>query len=191
MRGSISNEVAGPQQPGQDGDSPVTEPQLNWLEWLSLVLACICCVLIGALSLADVVLRSIRIEFHIAGEGSTILLAWLFFLVLPAVARRRAHLSLNYFDTIAPAWPRKAVRVFGHLVMVVYVVTLIWFLGRMAMASLADNLRSSSILRLPLIYGQSGVILGLGLLTLTQISILIREILTPTGSGKPEDGATR
>lgn len=163
--------------------------RLNWLEKLSLALACLCCVLIGMLSLTDVVLRTAKVEFHFAGEGSTILLAWLLFLVLPAATRRRAHLSLGFFDTLAPPWAQKTARVFGHLVMLVYVLTLMWFLGRMAMTSLANDLRSSSILRLPVIYAQSGVILGLGLLTLTQISILIRDILTPARAGQAEPGA--
>jgi TRAP-type C4-dicarboxylate transport system permease small subunit len=175
------------QAPGVEPTDPVL--RLNGLEKASLALACLCCVLIGVLSLADVVLRTAKVEFHIAGEGSTILLAWLLFLVLPAATRRRAHLSLGYFDTIAPAWLRKSVRIFGHLVMLVYVVTLMWFLGRMAMTSLANDLRSSSILRLPLIYAQSGVILGLGLLTLTQVSIMIRDILTPAATGQTEPGA--
>jgi TRAP-type C4-dicarboxylate transport system permease small subunit len=163
--------------------------RLNWLEKLSLALACLCCLLIGILSLADVALRTAKIEFHIAGEGSTILLAWLLFLVLPAVTRRRAHLSLGFFDTIAPAWLRKTVRIFGHLVMLVYVVTLMWFLGRMAMTSLANDLRSSSILRVPLIYAQAGVILGLGLLTLTQVSVLLREMFAPAHAEQAEPGA--
>lgn len=165
------------------------EPRLAVLERAGLYVAAGCCVLITILALLDIVLRALNVEFFIAGEGSGILLAWLIFLAIPATTRSGSHLSLTYFQEVAGPRLQKAVRIFGYLVMLAYVGVLLFYCGRMAWISYEDDLRSSSILRLPLIYAQFGVVLGLGLLMVTQFLVLLRDIATPAGQGAPGHGA--
>lgn len=179
MSASSINGGAPSELPDDNPVLPESLTRLNLLERLSLALACVCCVTIAVLSLLDTVFRPLHIEFHFAGETSRLLLAWMMFMALPAVTRRRAHINLAFFDDIVPPQVAKVVRIFGYVVMIAYVAILGWFLGRMALTSIAQDLRSPSILRFPIIYSQAGVIVGMSLMVVTQILVLFRDMLTP------------
>lgn len=191
MSATQSNEGA----PSELHDSHVAEPdklgRLNFLERVSLALACICCVMIGVLSLMDTVFRPLHIEFHFAGEISRLLLAWMMFLALPAVTRRSTHINIAFFDNIVPPRVAKVVRIVGYLIMIAYVAILGWYLGRMAMTSIAQDIRSASILRFPIIYSQAGVIVGMSLMVITQILVLVRDMLTPAAATAPTEEAPK
>lgn len=188
MTGADDQGGARPEPPPPPGGAFEALLRLTLIERIALGVACLCTVMIGVLSFLDIVFRTARIEFHLAGEGSTIMLAWLLFLVLPAATRRRQHISLTFIEHWAGPRTRKAIRLFGHLVMLVYMAVLGWFLWRLAMNSIAQDLRTASILRLPQIYAQSGVVLGTGLLLITQVHMLIADALTPAELGQGPSG---
>ena len=158
------------------------------LERAMLALCCVAGVLIFALSLADIVLRAASVEFFMAGEANGILLAWMVFLALPYVTRTGSHISLDFVDQVAPDWLRAGFRIFGYLVMIVYVVVLSWYCGQLTWTSFVNDVRSSSILRWPVVYAQVGVMLGLVLLAATQCLILIADVRSG-GRVHPPQGA--
>jgi TRAP-type C4-dicarboxylate transport system permease small subunit len=129
------------------------------------------------------------VEFFLAGEANGILMAWMIFLALPHVTRTGSHLSLDALDKLAPDWLATLFRVFGYLVMLVYVAVLSWYCGQLAWSSFLNDVRSSSILRWPVIYAQMGVMLGLALLAVTQCLILVAD-LRSGGRVRPANGAS-
>jgi len=152
-------------------------------------IGCACAILIFLLSLADIVLRSASVEFFLAGEANGILMAWMIFLALAYVTRTRSHLSLDFIDRFAPPWLSFALRIFGYLVMLGYVVVLAWYCGKLVWSSYVNDVRSSSILRWPVIYAQLGVLTGLVLMAVTQCLILIAD-LRSGGRAHPTRNAT-
>lgn len=139
-------------------------------------IGCLCAVAIFSLSLADIVLRAASVEFFLAGEANGILMAWMIFHAMAYVTRTRSHISLDFLDRLLPGWLRTGVRLFGYLVMLLYVAVLSWYCGQLAWTSYINDVRSSSILRWPVIYAQMGVLVGLALLAVTQCLILFADL---------------
>lgn len=139
-------------------------------------IGCACAILIFLLSLADIVLRAASVEFFLAGESNGILMAWMIFLALAYVTRTRSHLSLDFLDRLLPRWLRTTLRIFGYLVMLGYVAVLSWYCGKLVWSSYMNDVRSSSILRWPVVYAQLGVLVGLVLMAVTQLLILIADL---------------
>jgi TRAP-type C4-dicarboxylate transport system permease small subunit len=148
---------------------------LSTFERVARNFAAIACLLVAALSVVDVILRPLHVEFFWASELVPILLAWSVFLALPAVTRTRSHLSLDFVGKYIGAHGRHGLRIVGYVLMLTYIGALVYFCGRMAWASYVTDLRTPSILRLPAFYAQAGVVLGLILLVITQFMMLIRE----------------
>lgn len=152
--------------------------QLLTVERVARVVAAVCCLMLGILSIADIVFRSLRIQFFWASELNGIFMAWSVFLALPAVTRMRGHLTVDLVPSLAgPSWQR-VFDVTTGVLMIVYVGVLTYYCGRMAWHSYIDDLRSSTILRLPVIYAQGGVVVGLVLMLVTQGIMLLQDALT-------------
>ena len=135
-----------------------------------------CAVVIFVLSLADILLRSLSVEFFLAGEANGILMAWMIFLAMAHVTRTRSHISLEFMERLVPTWLGTTLRIFGYCVMLGYVAVLSWYCGQLAWSSYVNDVRSSSILRWPVIYAQLGVLIGLILMAVTQVLILIGDL---------------
>lgn len=161
--------------------APVLRPPLNLLERISLWLAAACCTLIASLAAADIVLRPLRVEFFWASEGVGILMAWTVFLALPAVTRQESHISLEFIGSIVGPRLLRALQIAGYLLMLVYIAVIAWFCARMAWNSYVTDLRSASILRLPVVYSQLGVVIGLVILSITQCMMLVRAMMRRGG----------
>lgn len=146
------------------------------LETAMVWLGCFCAVAIFALSMADIVLRAASVEFFLAAEANGILMAWMIFLAMAHVTRTRSHISIDFLERLVPGWLRVGLRVFDHLVMLGYVAVLSWYCGQLAWTSYVNEVRSSSILRWPVVYAQAGVLAGLSVLALTQCLILLDEL---------------
>jgi len=194
MSGGLSPRESHIGQHGADlGDLPPAAAEggpLNLIERGARTLACVCCAVMALLVMADIVLRPLRVEFFWAGEGSGILMAWTVFLALPAVTRTRSHISIDLFANHTGPRLKRLIGLFGHVLMMVYVALLIYFCARMAWNSHVLDLRSSSILRLPLVYAQGGVVVGLALLLLTECVMTCREVMGwSRAGGRPRDAA--
>lgn len=168
------------QAEGHEGPSDPWLPEEilrpTMLERAMIWIGCVCAVAIFFLSLADIVLRAASVEFFLAGEANGILMAWMIFLAMAYVTRTRSHISLDFLDRLVPGWLRTAMRFFGYIVMLLYVAVLSWYCGQLAWSSYVNDVRSSSILRWPLIYAQLGVLVGLALLAVTQCLILYADL---------------
>lgn len=135
-----------------------------------------CAVVIFVLSLADILLRALSIEFFLAGEANGILMSWMIFLAMAHVTRTRSHISLEFMERLVPTWLATTLRIFGYCVMLGYVAVLSWYCEQLAWSSYVNDVRSSSILRWPVIYAQLGVLVGLILMAVTQVLILIGDL---------------
>jgi TRAP-type C4-dicarboxylate transport system permease small subunit len=170
-----SRQAEGPVGPSESGlPDAILCPTL--LERAMIWIGCACAILIFLLSLADIVLRAASVEFFLAGESNGILMAWMIFLALAYVTRTRSHLSLDFLDRLLPRWLRTTLRIFGYLVMLGYVAVLSWYCGKLVWSSYMNDVRSSSILRWPVVYAQLGVLVGLVLMAVTQLLILIADL---------------
>lgn len=169
--------------------TPDTIFRPNLLERAMLGIGCVCAVMIFGFSMADIVLRSASIEFFLAGEANAILLAWMIFLAMAYATRTRSHISLEFLDGVLPEWLRTVIRFFGYLVMLGYIAVLSWYCGQLAWTSYMNEVRSSSILRWPVIYAQMGVLVGLAVMAVTQCLILVAD-LRSGGRGHPPHHAS-
>jgi TRAP-type C4-dicarboxylate transport system permease small subunit len=146
------------------------------LERALVWIGCGCAVVILLLSMADIVLRALSVEFFMAGEANGILMAWMIFLAMPLVTRTRSHISIDFLDRLLQLRSAFVLRIFGYLVMLGYVAVLSWYCGQLAWSAYLSDLRSSSILRWPVVYAQLGVLVGLVLVALTQCLMLLADL---------------
>lgn len=148
----------------------------KWFERAALTLAALFLVILFVLLLTDVVLRMLRIEFYWGSEASGLLMAWMIVLALPMVTRTRSHIATDFVVTHLPFRGRMAVQVLGGLLMLGFLGVLIWKCGDLALRSWTGGIRSQGILRLPVFWMQGGMVLGLGLLAVSQALVLIEDV---------------
>jgi len=159
---------------------------IKMLERAALVIACICCALLAILSLLDLLLRSLGMQFYLASEGNGYLMGWLIFSALPFVARSRSHIKVDFLlDALSPP-ARRRVEVFNHLVTLVFIGTLIVLCGKVTLISFTDGLRAQGILRIPTFYPFLGIMIGFALLFVTQLATFV-EAVRAAWSAVPEE----
>lgn len=151
--------------------------KLNCVERTALGISAGSCVVVALLTLADIILRPLHVEFFWASEASGILVAWCVFMALPAVTKQGQHLALEFLAEQGSPWMVTASRIFGHLVMLSFLGIIGYYVAQMAWSSYSRDLRSSSILRLPIYYSELGVVIGIALTLLTQITITVRDFV--------------
>jgi TRAP-type C4-dicarboxylate transport system permease small subunit len=156
-----------------DGEKP---DATRMLERAALVIACVCCALLAILSLLDLLCRSLGLQFYLASEGNGFLMGWLIFFALPFVTRTRSHITVDFLLNAVPPSVRTGIEIFNHLVTLVFVGTLIWLCGKITYVSWIDGLRAQGILRIPTFYPYLGIMLGFGLLFMSQIMILAQTV---------------
>jgi TRAP-type C4-dicarboxylate transport system permease small subunit len=188
VTGSCHQKSEGPVGPFEPYVSD-TIYRANPLERATIWIGCACVVIIFLLSVADIVLRAVSVEFFLAGEANGILMAWMIFLTLAIVTRTRSHMSLDFLERLIPVWLSTGFRFFGYVVMLGYVAVLTWYCAQLTWSSYVNDVRSSSILRWPVIYAQMGVLIGLALMAVTQFLVLIGD-LRSGGGGRPSRKVT-
>ena len=133
-------------------------------------------VMLFAIVLIDVVLRSMRIEFYWASEGGTILMAWLIFFTLPLVNRQRTHISTDFLVARFPGWLRLVTNLAGQVLMLAYLLILSLLCFELARRNLIGDARSQGILRVPLYFMQIGVVVGLVLTIVSQVLVIFEDV---------------
>ena len=133
-------------------------------------------VMLFAIVLIDVVLRSIRIEFYWASEGGTILMAWLIFFTLPLVNLQRTHISTDFLVASLPGWLRSVTNLAGQVLMLAYLLILSLLCFELARRNLIGDARSQGILRVPLYFMQIGVVVGLVLTIVSQVLVIFEDV---------------
>lgn len=149
------------------------ERALHRLETAALAIGALSCGLLTILTILDIGLRPLNITFHVAGEMSGFLMAWLIFLTLPTVSRSRQHITADVFLSRFPPAVRRGFGRISDVTALLYVSALVWICGELTLSSLADNLRSQGILRTPIAIPQIGMMLGLALLWLRHAAFVL------------------
>ncbi len=132
-------------------------------------------VTLFAIVLIDVVLRSMRIEFYWASEGSTILMAWLIFFTLPLVNRQRTHISTDFLVARLSTWLRSLTNLAGQVFMLAYLLILAWLCFELARRNFIGDARSQGILRVPLYFAQFGIVVGLVFTIVNQVLVVFED----------------
>ena len=149
------------------------ERALHRLETAALAAGALSCGLLAILTILDIGLRPLNITFHVAGEMSGFLMAWLIFLTLPTVSRCRQHIAADIVVSRFPPPVRRVFERIGDVAALLYVSALVGICAELTLASLADNLRSQGILRTPIAIPQIGMMLGLALLWLRHAAVVL------------------
>ncbi|MEQ9243659.1 TRAP transporter small permease [Roseovarius indicus] len=131
-------------------------------------------VLFGLL-LTDVILRWLHVEFYWGSEGGGLLMAWMIFLALPMVMRTRGHIATDFVVAHLPDGVKAVLRMAGHVLMIAYLACLVWYCADLAHSNWQGGARFQGILRLPMYLVQSGILVGLLLMLLSEILILYEE----------------
>lgn len=152
------------------------ERTLCRIEALALAIGGLSCGLLTLLTILDIGLRPFNIRFYLAGEMSGFLMAWLIFLTLPTVSRKREHIAADFLVSRFSPRARVAVDRFADILALVYVSALVLICGELTATSLADNLRSQGILRTPIAIPQIGMMVGLALLWLRHALFLVTRL---------------
>ncbi len=161
------------------------ERALERLEATALVIGGLSCGLLTILTVLEIGLRPLNVRFHLAGEVSGFLMAWLIFFTLPTVSRSRQHIAADFLVSRFPPAIRRGFERVGDVAALLYVTALVYICGELTMASLTDNLRSQGILRTPIAIPQIGMMLGLILLWLRHVVFLLVHAHTAAASVRP------
>ncbi|WP_431855393.1 TRAP transporter small permease [Azospirillum sp.] len=155
------------------------ERALHRLETAALVIGALSCGLLTILTILDIGLRPLNVAFHVAGEMSGFLMAWLIFFSLATVSRTRQHIAADFFVSRFPPAVQRGFERVGDAAALLYVSALVYICGELTMTSLADDLRSQGILRTPIAIPQLGMMLGLALLWLRHAAFVFRHAKAP------------
>jgi TRAP-type C4-dicarboxylate transport system permease small subunit len=150
------------------------DDRLSQMERYALVLAAGCCAMLAGLSLAEVVFRVLRIKFYFGSEVSGFLTGWLIFFALPCVTREQRHIRVTFLVDLLPPRAGAATRILGELVMLGYQTALIALCWTITADSWQNHLRAEGILRIPTFYPFAGIMIGFGLLWLSQAGLVLR-----------------
>ncbi len=148
----------------------------KWLERTALGIALVFLAMLTLLVLADVVLRSLKIDFYWGSEGGAILMAWSIFFALPWVGRERQHISTDFLVCHLPRGVQRGLALAGQILMLAYIALVLWLCLELTWRNFETDARSQGILRLPLYIMQAGVCLGILLTWLAQCASLLDDL---------------
>lgn len=150
--------------------------QVKLFERAALAASSVMLAILFVLLLVDVILRWLRIEFFWGGESGGILMAWMIFLALPIVMRNRSHLAADFLTSSLSGFWSSALRVAGHVLMLVYLIILTWTCAELAFQNWLGGTRSQGILRIPVWIVEAGVVFSFCIMVLSQLTIVIEEV---------------
>jgi len=149
--------------------------KVKWHERAGVFASAALLIVLFGLLLTDVVLRWLRVEFYWGSEGGGLLMAWMIFLALPMVMRTRGHISTDFALAYLPDRAKAVLGMAGHVLMIAYLASLAWYCADLAHSNWQSGARFQGILRLPMYLVQSGILLGLILMLVSEILILFEE----------------
>ncbi len=155
---------------------------LDRVEYAGMLISCICCAMLMVLTNTDIVLRPFHIEFYLANDLNGYLLVMLIVMALPAVTRKDQHVKVKLFVNCFPSCARYFA-LLQHLLMFLYVTALVLICGYLAYSSGMDQLISQGFLHTPMVYPQSGMVIGLLLMWVVQGQLFVDAARLLFGTG--------
>lgn len=138
-------------------------------------LAAICCAIMFVLLIADIALRQLSIAFLWPIEYSGFLMAFIVFLPLAGITRRREHMAADFFlnamgGRVESSF-RRALIPFANLA---FCSMLLYLAYEATLSSWTDGTNSMGPLRTPMWIPQSVMVVALAAMALNALSDLIR-----------------
>ncbi len=114
-------------------------------------LAALCCAVMFVLLIADIVVRNFGISFLWPIEYSGFLMAFIVFLPLAGVTRRREHMAADFFiNGIGGRTETFSRRIMIPLATLIFCLVLLYLGTKMTMEAWEDEARSTGPLRTPI-----------------------------------------
>ena len=121
------------------------------LDWVGRALAAVCCAAMFLLLITDIVVRNFGVSFLWPIEYSGFLMAFIVFLPLAGVTRRREHMAADFFiNGIGGSTEAVSRRVIIPLATLVFALGLLYLATKMTIESWEDEARSTGPLRTPI-----------------------------------------
>lgn len=138
-------------------------------------LAAVCCAVMFVLLLADIVLRNFGIAFLWPIEYSGFLMAFIVFLPLAGVTRRREHMAADFFlNSIGGGIESSFRRAVIPLANLVFSAALLYLAFRTTHGNWQDGINSMGPLRTPMWIPQIVMVVALAAMVVTSLSDLLR-----------------
>ena len=138
-------------------------------------LASICCAIMFLLLIADISLRQLGITFLWPIEYSGFLMAFIVFLPLAGVTRRREHMAADFFlNGIGGRVERSSRRALIPIANLLFCCMLVYLAFETAQTSWADGTNSMGPLRTPMWLPQSVMVASLAAMALNSLIDLVR-----------------
>ncbi|ANK80850.1 MAG: hypothetical protein TEF_08620 [Rhizobiales bacterium NRL2] len=152
---------------------------LRILDRLALIVGGLAVVVILVLVLAEITVRAAGSGLPFTSEYSSLAMAWLIFLPLAEVTRRRTHIAADFLvERMNPRLGAWVTALGASLFLVLYVAALFYVGWTVTANSFAENIRSQGLMMTPLFYPQVGMMVGLGLMLLRASVELARSVVT-------------
>ncbi|MXN17752.1 TRAP transporter small permease subunit [Pseudooceanicola sp. GBMRC 2024] len=160
---------------------------VDWLSGLANTLAALCLFGIFLLVGAEIVMRNVFLaSLDFSWDVSAYLMGAAFMLSAASALKNGSHVRVTALREVLPARAALGLDAAACLVGLVIAVMLTWALGQSAWLSFLRGSTSSSVVRIPLVWPQSVLALGAGLLSLQMLAQLLRVTRgedLPTGEG--------
>lgn len=147
----------------------------NALDRIGRALAAISCAVMFALLMVDIAARSLGISFLWSIEYSGFLMAFIVFLPLAGVTRRREHMAADFFiNAIGGRTEAVSRRVVIPIATLIFSLALLYLATKMTIESWEDEARSTGPLRTPTWIPQVVMVVSLAALSFNAVVDLLR-----------------
>jgi TRAP-type C4-dicarboxylate transport system permease small subunit len=145
------------------------------LDRIGRALAGLCCAIMFVLLITDIVVRNFGVSFLWPIEYSGFLMAFIVFLPLAGVTRRREHMAADFFiNSIGGSTETVSRRIIIPLATLVFCLGLLYLATKMTIESWEDEARSTGPLRTPIWIPQVVMVVSLVAMSINALIDLLR-----------------
>jgi TRAP-type C4-dicarboxylate transport system permease small subunit len=147
----------------------------NALDRVGRAVAALCCALMFLFLIADIVLRKLSITFLWPIEYNGFLMAFIVFLPLAGITRRREHMAADFFiNALGGAVERVLRRVVIPVAVLLFSLGMLYLAWMTVRASWIDEIRSLGPLRTPMWIPHAVMVVALVAMAISAIIDLFR-----------------
>ncbi len=145
------------------------------LDRIGHALAALCCAVMFVLLIIDIVVRNFGISFLWPIEYSGFLMAFIVFLPLAGVTRRREHMAADFFiNVIGGRTEALSRRIMIPVATLIFCLVLLYLGAAMTLESWGDEARSTGPLRTPIWIPQTVMVVSLVAMAINAAVDLLR-----------------
>jgi len=138
-------------------------------------IAAVCCAIMFLFLMADIVLRKLNIAFLWPIEYSGFLMAFIVFLPLAGVTRRREHMAADFFlNALGGRFESSFRRAVIPLANLLFAIALLYLAYVLTAGNLRDGINSMGPLRTPMWIPQTVMVVALLAMVITSLIDLLR-----------------